>query len=267
MKYGLLYILLSFLYPMHIGAQDTKGYSREKIESLVNPPLLKGGEAVLRFVSVKENIGILSEDDAPRIVHFSFRNVGDSTVTVTRVATTCGCTVARFSKSTILPGQEGSISLTYNPKNHPGTIDANAFVYSSLSEKSPIARLSLLGNVVPGKDEWSRFPFTMGVLRLKRIQLDFPELTSSAKPSERILCGNSGKTPLKLSAVILPPYMEFKTEPEIIQPGEEADIVVTIDGSKVPVRVGGQLKYSLLLDGVNGRPTDRQLKITLKLIK
>lgn len=61
--------------------------------------------------------------------------------------------------------------------------------------------------------------------------------------------------------------MEFRTEPEIIQPGEEADIVVTIDGSKVPVRVGGQLKYSLLLDGVNGRPTDRQLKITLKLIK
>jgi len=267
MKCILLYILLFFLYPVHVCAQDMKRYSRSQIDSLINPPLLKEGESVLRFTSIKKNIGTLSEDDAPCITRFSFRNVSKSAVTITRITTSCGCTAAQFDKKTIQAGEESSISLTYHPKNHPGTIDVNAFIYTNISETSPVTRLSLLGNVVPGKDEWSRFPYAMGELRLKRIQLDFPELTSSANPSERILCGNSGKTPLKLSAPILPSYMTFRTEPEVIQPGQEADIVITVDGSKVPARVGEPFKYTLLLEGVNARPTDRTLKITLKLIK
>lgn len=266
-KFELLYILLFFLYPVHICAQDTGKYSREKIDSLINPPLLKEGETILRFASIKKNIGTLSEDDAPCVTRFSFQNVSKSTVTIKRVATSCSCVTAQFNKETVLPGEEGVISLTYHPKNHPGTIDANAFVYTDRSEKSPIARLTLLGNVVPGKDEWSRFPYAMGELRLKQIQLDFPELTSSTCPSERILCGNSGTTPLKLSAPFLPSYMEFRTEPEVIQPGQEADIVVTVDGSKVSAKVGEQQKFTLLLEGVNARPMDRKLKITLKLIK
>lgn len=266
MKYILLYILLFFLNPAHFCAQDMKRYSRSQIDSLINPPLLKVGESILRFASVKKDIGTLSEDDAPCMTRFSFRNVSKSAVTITRITTSCGCTAAQFDKKAILSGEESSISLTYHPKNHPGTIDVNAFIYTNVSEISPVVRLSLIGDVVPGMDEWSRFPYVIGELRLKRVQLNFPELTSSTSSSERILCGNSGKLPLKLSAPILPSYMTFRTEPEVIQPGQEADIVITVDGSKVSARVNEPVKYTLLLEGVNVRPADRTLKITLKLI-
>ena len=40
--------------------------------------------------------------------------------------------------------------------------------------------------------------------------------------SERILCGNSGKQSLRLSAAVIPEFATFRTEPEVISPGSEA---------------------------------------------
>ena len=85
---------------------------------------------------------------------------------------------------------------TYNPNNHPGTIDANAFVYLSLSDEKPVARLTLRGNVLPGADEWARYPYIMGKLRLKQNRMEFK--ISGKRLSERILCGNSGEQELRL---------------------------------------------------------------------
>lgn len=59
--------------------------------------------------------------------------------------------------------------------------------------------------------------------------------------------------------------MEFRTEPEVIKPGQEADIVISVDASKL---VGKPEKFRapLILDGVTGRPSDRTLSIEINLI-
>jgi len=82
---------------------------------------------------------------------------------------------------------------------------------------------------------------------------------------QRILCGNSGKTDLRLSVMNLPKYMEFRTEPEVIKPEQEADIVISVDASKL---VGKPEKFHapLILDGVTGCPSDRTLSIEINLI-
>ena len=40
---------------------------------------------------------------------FSFRNVGDRTITVTALSATCGCTVPQLEKRTYAPGESGEI--------------------------------------------------------------------------------------------------------------------------------------------------------------
>lgn len=85
-----------------------------------------------------------------------------------------------------------------------------------------MARLTLIGNVIPGADEWARYPYAMGKLRLKQNQLEFREVAAGKQPSERILCGNSGDKPMRLSALIIPKFATFRTEPEVIQPGSES---------------------------------------------
>lgn len=260
-----LVVMIGVLLPVHmISAQEGRNYSRAEIDSLVNPPLLKDGEHILHFASDKYDIGAISEDDAPYTCKFVFRNISQSPVTISRVTTSCGCTVAKFDRQPVQPGKESVILLTYNPRNFPGTIDTRAFVYTEVSEQMPVARLSLVGNVTPSGDEWNRFPCSMGALRLKHNQVNFSDINPSKKPSGRILCGNSGKKPLKLSAFMIPSYASFRTEPEVIMPGEEADIVITLDGSKLPTDIGKELKFSLIIEGIDIRPRERSIKVTVR---
>lgn len=77
-----------------VKAQDVRFLSQEKIDSLINPPLMKQGDEILRFEKTVQNIGTLTEDDAPRACSFTYTNVSKAPVVITRVRTTCGCTAA-----------------------------------------------------------------------------------------------------------------------------------------------------------------------------
>lgn len=224
-------------------------------------------EGILCFDRTVLDIGTLTEDDAPQTYRFTCTNVGGKTVKLTRVRTTCGCTAADVRMGEILPGETRVIALTYTPKNHPGTIDTNAFIYLSSSDSLPAARLTLRGNVLPGADEWARYPYAMGKLRLKQNRMEFREVAAGKRPSERILCGNSGDKPLRLSASHLPVFATFSTEPEVITPGSEADIVVTIDASLIPADKGSTFIFPLVLEGVDGQPSERTLNIKVNRIK
>lgn len=248
-------------------AQDFPFRSQEKIDLLINPSLMKQAEQILRFDKTVLNIGTLTEDDAPQTYRFTCTNVSKKTLTIARIRTTCGCAVADVRTENILPGETRIIALTYHPKNHPGTIDTNAFVYLSSSDKTPVARLTLIGNVIPGADEWARYPYVMGKLRLKQNRMEFREVASGKRPSERILCGNSGDKPLRLSALIIPKFATFRTEPEVIQPGSEADIVVTVNASLIPAEKGKSFTFPIILEGIDVRPSDRTLNIKVNCIK
>ena len=89
-------------------------------------------------------------------------------------------------------------------------------------------------------------------------------MTSGIRPSERILCANTGKKPLKLSARMLPLYAAFHTEPAVIQPGQEADVVITVDGSKLSDIPDSRLQFNFLVKGVDAPVTDRLVKVTVK---
>lgn len=240
---------------------------QQKADSLINPPLMQQAESILRFDKSTLDIGTLTEDDAPQVCRFTGRNISKEAVTVTKVRTTCGCTAAELPAGKILPGETATIVLTYHPKNHPGTIDTDAFVYLSCSEKHPVARLTLTGNVVPGADEWARYPYAMGRLRLKQNRMEFQEVMPGKRPSERILCGNSGDKPLRLSALVIPKFATFRTEPEVIQPGSEADIVVTVDASLIPAGKEKTFTFPIIIGGVDARPSDRTLNIKVNYTK
>lgn len=103
----------------------------------------------------------------------------------------------------------------------------------------------------PGADEWARYPYAMGRLRLKQNRMEFQEVMPGKRPSERILCGNSGDKPLRLSALVIPKFATFRTEPEVIQPGSEADIVVTVDASLIPAGNEKTFTFPIIIEGVD----------------
>lgn len=66
----------------------------------------------------------------PVTVTFNFKNAGKKPLILTNVSTSCGCTVADYTKESVLPGKSGYVKLTYNAAsmgafNKSGTVSAN----------------------------------------------------------------------------------------------------------------------------------------------
>ena len=246
-----------------VGAQIPKhNLTRAQIDSIMSPTLHAGADEILQIGKDSYDLGKLSETDGLVSHTFRMRNVSGKPQRICRVRTTCGCTVAAYDTTAIASGDEVSITLTYNPKNRPGTIDVDAFVYLEVNERQPMARLSLYGEVLDS-DVWRHLPQSMGTLRLKRKEVRFTELPPKGKTTMCILCANSGNKPLKLSSRILPSYAALHTEPMVIAPGEEADLVVTIDVDKLPKKEG-VLRAPLIVEGVGGKPSERTLHIVIE---
>ena len=239
-------------------------FSKQELDSIKNPKLLPGGEQVLVCDHKEQNVGTLSEDDAPSSYRFVLRNISSKPVTLTKKVTSCGCTAAEFEVQTIAPGKEGAITLTFHPYGQVGRINNRAFIYTNLSESYPTLCLTITGTVKPSSDPWRDYPHAMGNLRLRYTTVYFSEVPQALSPSERIECGNSGNSPMKLSVPdgLLPSYMKFRTEPEVIPAGGVGEIVVTVVGKLLP-RDKEQVRFPLIIGGVDVPVAQRTLNVKI----
>jgi hypothetical protein len=262
-RYFAAAILLFILIPVQMIAQERGGSRQEKLDSILNPSIWKAGK-VLCFDMTSVHIGTLSEDDAPVTYHFRYRNVSKQTVYVTKINTSCGCTAAKFSTVPIKPGEKGVIELTFNPFEQVGDFIKDAFIYSNLSDSAPIAKLVLTGKVLPTSNPWKGYPYIIGnTLGLKTKVLQLPDVAREGVRVERLVCVNTGDRALKLSALMLPEYVKFRTDPSVIPPHTEADLVLSIDGRLLPPKQ--QIDFRLVLDGISCRPSERIIQVSLTL--
>jgi hypothetical protein len=71
--------------------------------------------AIIKFETKVVDYGSITQNsDGTRF--FSFTNTGDAPLLISKVKTTCGCTVPSYSKAPILPGQTGELEIKYNTK-------------------------------------------------------------------------------------------------------------------------------------------------------
>ena len=263
MKRWVLCLLVVFLFVGNVAlpAQENKLLSRQALDSLMNPRLLPGGGNVLRFETLQKDFGVIYETDSTIVTEYCFENVSDKPVLVTRITTNCGCTTVQTGDSLVAPGEKGVVKVLFNPRRRSGTVDTNTFVYTSLSGSEPVAKLTLLGNVIDN-DEWNHLPCSMGTLKLKRKDVTFEPIRSGTSPQQRIPCANVGTVPLVLSAKLLPQFVSFSTQPAEIAPGEEGDVVLTIDSDMLPP--GAPRLFNVVVEGVGGRISDRTIKVKIE---
>ncbi|MEP6615101.1 MAG: DUF1573 domain-containing protein [Ginsengibacter sp.] len=80
----------------------------------------------------------------PVTVEFKFTNKGKEALIISNVSTSCGCTVADYSKKPILANESSSIKATYNASN-PGAFTKAVTVTFANNEKKV---LNIKGTVV-----------------------------------------------------------------------------------------------------------------------
>ena len=86
----------------------------------------------------------------PVSVDFKFTNTGTEPLIITNVESVCGCTVPKYTKTPVLKGQTGTITVTYNaaevaPFSKGLTIRSNAL--------TPVKVIYIKGEVITASAE------------------------------------------------------------------------------------------------------------------
>ena len=55
--------------------------------------------------------------NTPKAINYEFKNTGKTTLIITNVKGSCGCTATDYTKTPILPGESGKVTATYNAAN------------------------------------------------------------------------------------------------------------------------------------------------------
>lgn len=104
-------------------------------------------QAVIKFDKNSHNFGTFTEDKPVSFV-FNFTNIGDKPLVIQQAFTSCGCTVADYTKTEIQPKQKGQVTVTYNGKGKaPGYFRKVVTVRSNASNS--LTRVYVEGNMTP----------------------------------------------------------------------------------------------------------------------
>ena len=78
-------------------------------------------QAKIKFDKTTYNFGDFSEKSPIQKCTFTFTNVGDAPLIINQATASCGCTIPKYTKTPVLPGQKGTINVTYNGRGRfPG---------------------------------------------------------------------------------------------------------------------------------------------------
>ena len=106
-------------------------------------------QAVITFQKTTHDFGHFTEDK-PVSYKFVFENTGNEPLVIQQAISSCGCTVANFTKSPIKPGDKGEINVTYNGKGKmPGRFKKVITIRTNASNS--LARIYITGEMEESK--------------------------------------------------------------------------------------------------------------------
>lgn len=78
-------------------------------------------QAKIKFDKLTYDFGKFSESTPVQKCTFTFTNVGDAPLIINQAVASCGCTIPKYTKQPIAPGEKGTLNVTYNGKGRfPG---------------------------------------------------------------------------------------------------------------------------------------------------
>ena len=70
----------------------------------------------IKFDKTVHNFGTFSEKTPVQTAVFAFTNIGKAPLIINQALASCGCTIPSYTKEPIMPGEKGTVKVTYNGK-------------------------------------------------------------------------------------------------------------------------------------------------------
>lgn len=125
-----------FIFALMLGANAQKVETQSTTETT--------SQAEITFEKLEHDYGEVKQN-GNGVCEFKYTNTGSVPLVLSKVRSSCGCTVPKWSKEPLMPGQSATITVKYNtssvgPINKSITVESNA--------KTSRVRLLIKGKVV-----------------------------------------------------------------------------------------------------------------------
>lgn len=103
----------------------------------------------IEFNTTTYNFGKITKAKPVAVCRFIFTNVGKAPLVINQVETSCGCTIASFTKEAVMPGKQGFVKAVYNGDHKPdlGAVVKSLAVLSN-ANKNSMVMLRIEGEMV-----------------------------------------------------------------------------------------------------------------------
>jgi len=115
-----------------------------------DPAVMQPGvenKGILVLSSKTQDAGEILDLDEVKLSYL-FKNTGAGPLTITQVKTSCGCTVPELAKKTYMPGESGTLDVTFDPRGKSGAIARNITLFTD-SDSTPSETLIVRALVKP----------------------------------------------------------------------------------------------------------------------
>ena len=130
---------------------------------------------------------------------FTFKNRGDSIITIKNVLPDCGCTAAFPEKTVIEPGEYGSINVTFNPVGK--SKDFTSIVQIETNEKKTSYSVAIKAEIVRIKASSVKVKLPPPSITVEPMEIDLGQVKKGERAFYRIVVGNSGEGDLFLTNI------------------------------------------------------------------
>ncbi len=178
------------------------------------------------------NWGDVHKSDDPLEARIPLKNVGDETLIVRNVRTSCSCTVAPLDKDTLEPNETTYMTVRLDIHGKMGKVEKSISI-STNNPTLPVSYLKVAANII--------VPVAVSPAYFR-----FPELAVGQKSTSTVELTNTTDEPIIIVDAIPNSPVELDLEtPLVLEPGERVLINATILPEKEgPLRLNLSVKTS-----------------------
>lgn len=182
------------------------------------------------FETYEWDFGAIKEADGPVSHTFRFVNLSDQPIQIDNVATSCGCTTVQYSTEPINGGQEGELTVMFDPARTEGRVFREVEVLTKDRKNYASLMISADVEAIPmGLDQI--YPHVLvGNIKTNAKRCNFGYVTQGDNVTKVVRIANLGNKNVRLSVETTGTRNGMAVDcPEIIGPQQVESIHITYD--------------------------------------
>lgn len=176
-------------------------------------------EARIEWVEETHDFGVFREETGKVSCLMKGVNTGDEPLVILSVKANCGCTIARYSRNAVAPGDTAVITVTYDAIGRPGRFTKKVYVDTNTEPKR--STLTIKGVVIGTEATLhNRYPVEAGELMLRTTIVPFGEILKGKSRIEFFEAYNRSNDTITPQWHNIPKHITVNASPKTIPPGE-----------------------------------------------